>query len=126
MEVEKVLGVRIIRDRKERSITLDQEQYLYTMLTKFRVRNAKYKEKKIPIVDYNQISLAIDMDTMINVNEFQQWCGSFIYLKTITTPDICFAMGRLAQYMSKPADNHRHPAKGVMRYLRSTIKQKLH
>jgi hypothetical protein len=45
---------------------------------------------------------------------------------TITRPDICFAMGRLAQYMSKPAEHYGHAAKGVMRYLRSTIKQKLH
>jgi hypothetical protein len=35
-------------------------------------------------------------------------------------------MGRLAQYMSKPAEHYGHAAKGVLRYLRSTIKQKLH
>jgi hypothetical protein len=45
---------------------------------------------------------------------------------TITRPDICFAIGRLAQYMSKPAEHHGHLVKGVMKYLRSTIKQKLH
>jgi hypothetical protein len=116
-EIEKVPGVRVIRDRKKRSITLDQEQYLDTMLTKFGVPNAKYKEKKTPIVDYNQIRPANDKDIMINVNEFQQWCGSFIYSMTITRPDICFAMGRLAQYMSKPAEHYGHAAKGVMRYI---------
>jgi hypothetical protein len=70
-EIEKVLGVRIIRDRKQRSITLDQEQYLDTMLTKFGISKAKYKEKKIPIADYKQIRPANDKDIMINVNEFQ-------------------------------------------------------
>jgi hypothetical protein len=83
-------------------------------------------KRRRPIVDYNQIRPANDKDIMINVNEFQQWCGSFIYPMTITRPDICFAMGRLAQYMSKPAEHHGHAAKGVMKYLRSTIKQKLH
>jgi hypothetical protein len=125
-EIAKVLGVRIIPDRKERSITLDQKQYLDAMLTKFGVPNGKYKDKKIPLADYNQIRPANDKDIMINVNEFQQWCGSFIYPMTITRPDICFSMGRLAQYMSKPAEHHGHAAKGAMGYLRSTIKQKLH
>jgi hypothetical protein len=98
------------------------------MLTKFGGPNAKYKENKTPIVDFNQIRPANDKDSMINLNEFQQWCGSFIYPITITRPDISFAMGRLAQYLSKPAEHHHdgHGAKGVMRYLRSTIKQKLH
>jgi hypothetical protein len=36
------------------------------------------------------------------------------------------AMGRLAQYMRKPAEHHERAAKGVMRYLISTIKHKLH
>jgi hypothetical protein len=107
-------------------MTLDQEQYLNTMPTKFGVPNAKYKEKKIPIADYKQTRPANDKDIMINVNEFQQWCGRFIYPMTITRLDICFAMERLAQYMSSPAEHHGHSAKGVMRYLGSTIKQKLH
>jgi hypothetical protein len=84
------------------------------------------KEKKIPIADYKQTRPANDKDIMINVNEFQQWCGRFIYPMTITRLDICFAMERLAQYMSSPAEHHGHSAKGVMRYLGSTIKQKLH
>jgi hypothetical protein len=40
------------------------------MLTTFGVPNTKYQEKKIPIVDYNQIRQANDKDIMINVNEF--------------------------------------------------------
>jgi hypothetical protein len=85
----------------------------------------KYKEK-IPITDYKQIRPANDKDIMININEFQEWYGSLTYLMTITLPDICFTMGRLAQYMSKPADHYKHAAKRVMRYFRSTIQQKLH
>jgi hypothetical protein len=70
-EIEKVLRVRIIRDRKQSSITLDQEQYLDTMLIKFNISKAKYKEKKISIADYKQIRPTNNNNIMINVNEFQ-------------------------------------------------------
>src|ERR1700722_2063764 len=37
-EIHKILGVRVSRDRQSRSIYLDQEQYLRTVLEKFRRR----------------------------------------------------------------------------------------
>jgi hypothetical protein len=42
-----------------------------------------------------------------------------------TKPDIAFALGRLSQYMAKSAKHHSIVLKNLMRYLRSTIKQKL-
>jgi hypothetical protein len=45
---------------------------------------------------------------------------------TITRLYICLAMGRFAQYIRKPAIHYGHTEKRVMRYLRSSIKQKLH
>jgi hypothetical protein len=48
-----------------------------------------------------------------------------MYAMVITRPDIAFVLGRLAQYMSNPTVFHGHAIKNLMRYLRSTIKQKL-
>jgi hypothetical protein len=42
-----------------------------------------------------------------------------------TRPDIAFALGRLSQYTAKPAKHHGTALKNLMRYPRSTIKQKL-
>jgi hypothetical protein len=41
-------------------------------------------------------------------------------------PDIVFVIGKLSQFMSKLARHHGHALKFLIRYLRSTIKQKLH
>jgi hypothetical protein len=48
-----------------------------------------------------------------------------MYGMIFTRPDLAFALGRLSQYMAKPAIHHGHTLKNLMRYVRSTIKQKI-
>ncbi|KAI0992075.1 hypothetical protein K3495_g16111 [Podosphaera aphanis] len=43
----------------------------------------------------------------------------------LTRPDIAFVIGRLSQFMKDPAVHHGIALKNLMRYLRSTIKQRL-
>jgi hypothetical protein len=43
----------------------------------------------------------------------------------LTRPDIAFVQSRMATYLSDPASHHSHVLKNVVRYLRSTIKQKI-
>jgi hypothetical protein len=42
-----------------------------------------------------------------------------------TRPDIAFALGKLSQFMSDPAKHYGHALKNLLRYIKSTIKQKL-
>ena len=48
-----------------------------------------------------------------------------MFAMILTRPDIAFTLGKLSQYMSDPAEHHGHALKGLMRYLKSTVKQKL-
>ena len=48
-----------------------------------------------------------------------------MYTIIFIQPDICFTMGRLSQYMSQLFEHHSHGLKVLMRYLKSTIKQRL-
>jgi hypothetical protein len=70
-EISKILGIRIIRDRKNRSLTMDQEEYLDAMLNKFGITHGQYNPKKIPVADYTCLRPANDNDDLINVNEYQ-------------------------------------------------------
>jgi hypothetical protein len=124
-EIGKILGMRVIRDRKNRTITLDQEEYLDAVLNKFRITHAQHTARKTPAVDYSQLRPATDKDELIDLHEYQQIIGSLMHAMVYTRPDIAFILGRLAQYMTKPAKHHGHAVKNLMRYLRSTIKQKL-
>ena len=44
---------------------------------------------------------------------------------TLTRPDIAFSLGKLSQHISDPYERHRGALKKLMRYLNSTISQKL-
>lgn len=124
-EIGKLLGVRITRDRKNKTIYLDQEQYLDKVLCQFGVSKAKHKAKTIPAADYKNLQPAIDGDQKFDVTLYQQMIGSLMYAMTLTRPDIAFVLGYLARYMSNPAIHHGHAMKELMRYIRSTIQQKL-
>jgi hypothetical protein len=124
-EISKILGIRIIRDRKSCTLTIDQEEYLDAILNKFRITHMQYHPKKIPVADYNCLRSTNHDDELINVNSYQQAIGSTIHLMVYTRPDIAFVLGRLSQYMAKPAKHHSIALKNLIGYLRSTIKQKL-
>lgn len=44
--------------------------------------------------------------------------GSLMYAATCTRPDIAFATGRVAQFMSKPGQQHWIAVKRILRYLK--------
>jgi hypothetical protein len=52
---------------------------------------------------------------------YRQIVGSTIYLSNNTRPDIAYAVGQLARFMSVPAVTHLQIAKQLLRYLAGTI-----
>jgi hypothetical protein len=48
-----------------------------------------------------------------------------MYAMILTRPDIAFTLGKLSQYMSNPCERHGKALKKLLRYLNSTITQKL-
>jgi hypothetical protein len=69
-EIEKILGARVTRDRKNRTLYIDQEQYLTTVLDRFGITAEKHKAKKIPTADYESLCPADDKDERINMSEY--------------------------------------------------------
>ena len=104
---------------------LDQEQYLQAVLDRYGITYEKYKAKAIPITGYDQIKLGEITDKLIDTTEYQQKIGSLMYTMIFICPDICFTIGRLSQYISQLFEYHGYSLKGLMRYLKSTIKQRL-
>src|SRR6266536_4004025 len=65
-EISKILDVRVTRNRTNRTIDLDQEQYLDKVLNKFSFPNAKHKPVLILIDGYNNLRLAIKDDRRVD------------------------------------------------------------
>jgi hypothetical protein len=95
-DIEKIFGGRATRNRKNRTLYLDQEQYLPTVLNRFRITAEKHKLKKIPTADYESLRPTDEMDERINVPEYQQGIGSLLYAMIFTRPDIAFVLSKLS------------------------------
>jgi hypothetical protein len=121
-EISKILGARVTRDRKNRTLEIDQEQYLKSVLDKFGITKETSKPKKVPAIGYEHLRPATSDDERINVTEYQQAIGSLMYAMVFTRPDIAFILGKLSQFMSDPAKHHGYALKTLLRYLKSTIK----
>ena len=70
-EIKKILGIRITRDRKHKTIYLDQEEYINNILNRYGFTHEKSQPIKIPASDYTYLRPLTDEDTLINVIEYQ-------------------------------------------------------
>jgi hypothetical protein len=123
--VSKILRIRITRDRKNRAIYLDQEQYLDSVLNRFGITTKTHKAKGIPLADHSQLRPTTSDDERVDITLYQQIIGNLIYTIIHTRPDITFTLGKLNQQLKDPAKHHMTTVKNLMRYLRSTIKHRL-
>ena len=78
------------------------------------------KPKSIPC-DSNINSINEDSQELADPRLYREIVGSLIYVMVGTRPDICYAVTKLSQHMSKPTKAHLGLAKDVLRYLKSTI-----
>ncbi|KAI0991844.1 hypothetical protein K3495_g16343, partial [Podosphaera aphanis] len=124
-EMKMFLGMRITRDRQNRKLWLDQQQYLERILTKFGIPNAKHRPVSIPLDGYENLSPAGREETRIDPTEYSMIIGSLMFAMVYTRPDIAFALGRLSQYMKEPTEKHGQALKKLMRYLRFTVDYRL-
>jgi hypothetical protein len=53
-------------------------------------------------------------------NDYQKITGTLLWISNTVRPDICFSVGTLARYMSKPAKQHMRAALKVLGYLEQT------
>ena len=54
-EIEKILGVKVIRNRSKRIIRIDQTFYLKIVLERIEIEHNKHKPTKLPINGYSSL-----------------------------------------------------------------------
>ena len=113
-ETQKILGIRITRDRKRRTLRMDQTHYVEKVLRDLHMGTDKHKCTEIPLNGYDALRPAGPNDQRIDQRQYQQVIGSLMYAVIHTRPDISFALGRLSQYLSDPAEHHGQALKGLL------------
>eukprot|EP00253_Pinus_taeda_P006007 PITA_06007 len=118
---KQILGMRITRDKKNRNLTLSQDEYIQKVLKRFNMHNAKpvstafsshFKLSKEMCLKTQE-----DMDYMSKV-PYASTVGRLMYAMVCTRPDIAHAMGVISRYMNNPGKEHWMAVKLILRYLK--------
>jgi len=125
---KQILGMRITRDRKNRKLTLSQNEYIQKVLKIFNMHNAK--PVSTPFASHFKLSKEMcpktqeDVDYMSKV-PYASAVGSLMYAMVCTRPDIAHAVGVVSRYMNNLGKEHWMAVKWILRYLKGTTDQAL-
>jgi hypothetical protein len=118
-----VLGIRILRDRKNKRIALSQDSYIEKILSRFAMQNSKKGQlpfrQGIHLSKEHSPKTPTDIDYMKKV-PYASVVGSLMYAILCTRPDICYAVGIVSRYQSNPGPKHWIAVKHILKYLRRT------
>lgn len=112
-----MLGMRITRNRRARTITLDQELYISKALERFgleKCRPARNPAVTVPTGAHT------DQAEPTDVKLYQEKVGTLLYAAISTRPDVAFAVNRLTQRMQSPTAADAKACDQVFRYLAGT------
>ena len=115
-ELKNLLGQRITRNRKEKTLKIDQEAYVKRTLEKFRMENCR------PIstpAEATRLSKPTEEEEP-TTKPYSSLVGSIVYASSKTRPDIAYATSKICQFMSNATDKHWTAAKRVLHYLQAT------
>lgn len=112
------LGIRIMRDRKKKTLTICQYAYLEKIARKFKLdKSAKWPAIPIPAVDLVPSQEQADQPF---IHKYQEKVGSILYASVMTRPDVSRAASELSKYMLNPSREHMNAADQAIQYLYST------
>lgn len=111
-----ILGIRITRNKKEGTITLDQEEYIQEILNKYNMEDSN--GIKSPM----EIGLKLDKnnDKIDDNLPYQSLVGALMYLVQGTRPDIAYPVHYLSKFNKYYGLTHWKHLKRVLKYLKET------
>ena len=122
-EASYVLGIQLIRDRKNKLLALSQASYFDKMLIKFAMQNSK----KGNLPSRHGVTLSKEQCPKTPQEEenmrhipYASAVGSLMYAMLCTRPDICYAVGVVSRYQSNLGLDHWVAVKHILKYLRRT------
>jgi transposase InsO family protein len=109
-----ILATEIIRDMKNKTVTISQRKYILELLGKYNMLFGKIV--KTPI-EKNSL---LDKQPFSDQRKYQEMVGSLTYLAATSRPDIAYAVSKAASYNSKPTEGAWVLTKRILRYLLGT------
>ena len=122
--VNHFLGIRLLRDRKAKVITMDQTVYIEKVLKKFHMSDCKPVISGVLSADMRP-KISKEQKEMENL-PYREAVGSIMYIAVSTRPDIAKAVSAVSKYLENPGLKHWMAVKRILKYLKGTKDLKLH
>jgi len=122
-DAQRILGIRIYRDRSKRILALSQESYIDKVLRRFCMENTK--RGYIPMGSGIFLSKSQsptqpqDVERMKDL-PYASAVGSIMYAMICTRPDVSYALSMTSRYQANPGESHWIAVKNILKYLRRT------
>ena len=109
------LGIEVIRERASKLLCMSQQKFIKEILQRFG--KIALKPTKIPAEQGIRLEKSDKNATEADIKLFQQQIGLLMYLMTSTRPDLSFAVGQCARFMSNPAPEPFKALNRIWQYL---------
>ncbi|CAM8902569.1 unnamed protein product [Rhodiola kirilowii] len=122
-KAQRILGIKIIRDRQNRRIFLSQSKYVFEVLEKFSMSAVKHvtlplgghfllSKQNCPQTESERMKMsAVPYDIDV---------GFVMYLMVRTRPDVAYSISVLGRFMANSGEEHWSSLKYLVRYIAST------
>ena len=122
-EAAYVLGIQILRDRKNRQIAFSQASYIDKMLSRYVMQDSK--KGMLPFVHGVHLSKEYSPKNPQEEEDmrpvpYASAVRSLMYAMLCTRPDICYAVGIVSRFQSNPGLMHWTAVKNILKYLKRT------
>ena len=122
-EAQRILGIRIYRDRAKRMLALSQETYIDKILERFSMTNSK--RGYLPMVHGVHLSKTQSPKSPEEIERmsripYTSAVGSIMYAMMCTRPDVAYALSMTSRYQGNPGESHWMAVKNILKYLRRT------
>jgi len=122
-EAQRILGIRIFRDRSRRMLSLSQESYIDKILERFSMTNSK--KGYLPTISGVNLSKSQSPTTPEEIQRmsripYASAVGSIMYAMMCTRPDVAYALSMASRYQGNPGETHWMAVKNILKYLRRT------
>ena len=113
VEAKQYLGIHIERDRKARTIFLNQTRYITKVLKRFGMGDCK--GISTPMEAAPLPPCPPNINEAVNRVEYQSKVGNTMYAMLGTRPDLAYAVSALSKFNSCPITAHHSAMGGVLR-----------
>ena len=120
-EAQYILGIKVLRDHKNRKLVLSQATYIDKLLVKHVMQDSKKGllpfRHGIPL-SQDQCPKTLEEKEHMQSVPYAVVVGSLTYVMLCTRSNIFLAVGMVSKYQSNPSQEHWTTVKHILKYLR--------